>query len=421
MREAAAPPETTEPAVLVGATLSDGRLVDVRLHDGRIRAVEPHDASRAPAAGDLPLGGALLLPALVDGHAHLDKTLLGAPWRPHRSTATLREQIDSERASRLTEPVPVAERAAALARRMVSLGTGHVRSHVDIDPGTGLDHLHALLGVREQFRDRLGIQLVAFPQSGVVTAPGVADLLDAALADGADLIGGLDPVGFDGDAAGQLDIVFGLAGRHGKGIDIHLHDGGETGTAQLRDIAARTAALGLGGQVAVSHAYALGDVDDAELDRTARALAEAGVAIMTNGPSGPIPPMLRLRAHGVRVFGGSDNIRDTWWPYGTGDMLERATIIGLRAGLMTDAELHTAAALVTDEAAAALGLTDYGLTPGSRADLVAIAASSVPEAVAAHPRRVAVLHDGRLVGPTSDDPYPSYSRTRPGTGAGEAR
>lgn len=421
MREAAAPPETTEPAVLVGATLSDGRLVDVRLHDGRIRAVEPHDASRAPAAGDLPLGGALLLPALVDGHAHLDKTLLGAPWRPHRSTATLREQIDSERASRLTEPVPVAERAAALARRMVSLGTGHVRSHVDIDPGTGLDHLHALLGVREQFRDRLGIQLVAFPQSGVVTAPGVADLLDAALADGADLIGGLDPVGFDGDAAGQLDIVFGLAGRHGKGIDIHLHDGGETGTAQLRDIAARTAALGLGGQVAVSHAYALGDVDDAELDRTARALAEAGVAIMTNGPSGPIPPVLRLRAHGVRVFGGSDNIRDTWWPYGTGDMLERATIIGLRAGLMTDAELHTAAALVTDEAAAALGLTDYGLTPGSRADLVAIAASSVPEAVAAHPRRVAVLHDGRLVGPTSDDPYPSYSRTRPGTGAGEAR
>uniref|UniRef100_UPI000A393AFC amidohydrolase n=1 Tax=Streptomyces sp. NRRL B-24572 TaxID=1962156 RepID=UPI000A393AFC len=297
-------------------------------------------------------------------------------------------------------------RAAALARRMVSLGTGHVRSHVDVDPDTGLDHLHALLDVREKFRDRLGIQLVAFPQSGVVAAPGVADLLDAALADGADLVGGLDPVGFDGDPDGQLDIVFGFAERHGKGIDLHLHDGGETGTAQLRDIAARTAALGLGGKVAVSHAYALGAVDAAELDRTATALAAAGVAIMTNGPGGHVPPVLRLREHGVRVFAGSDNIRDTWWPYGTADMLERATVIGLRTGLMTDPELSVAASLVTGEAAAALGLTDYGIAPGARADLVAVAAGSVPEAVAAHPRRLLVLHAGKVVGPFADDTYP---------------
>ncbi|MER7948518.1 amidohydrolase family protein [Streptomyces sp. NPDC096079] len=404
MSEASAPPG---PTALLGATLPDGRTADVHLHGGRVRAVEEHDPARPAPAGALRLGGALLLPALVDGHAHLDKTLLGAPWRPHRTTGTLREQIAAERASRRTEDVPVAERAAALARRMVSLGTGHVRSHVDVDPDAGLDHLHALLGVREAFRDRLGIQLVAFPQSGVVTAPGVAELLDAALADGADLVGGLDPVGFDGDAAGQLDTVFGLAERHGKGIDLHLHDGGETGTAQLRDIAARTAALGLGGKVAVSHAYALGDVDDAELDRTCEALAVAGVAIMTNGPSGPVPPVLRLREHGVRVFAGSDNIRDTWWPYGTADMLERATIIGLRTGLMTDPELSFAASLVTGEAAAALGLDDYGIAPGARADLVAVAAGSVPEAVAAHPRRLLVLHAGRVVGPFGDDGHPT--------------
>ncbi|MEU2236301.1 amidohydrolase [Streptomyces vietnamensis] len=403
MSEASAPPR---PTALLGATLPDGRTADVHLAAGRVSAVEPHVPGRPALPGALDLGGALLLPALVDGHAHLDKTLLGAPWRPHRATATLQEQIEAERESRHTEEVPVAERAAALARRMVSLGTGHVRSHVDVDPDTGLDHLHALLDVREEFRDRLGIQLVAFPQSGVVAAPGVADLLDAALADGADLVGGLDPVGFDGDPDGQLDIVFGLAERHGKGIDLHLHDGGETGTAQLRDIAARTAALGLGGRVAVSHAYALGAVDAAELDRTATALAAAGVAIMTNGPSGHVPPVLRLREHGVRVFAGSDNIRDTWWPYGTADMLERATIIGLRTGLMTDPELSVAASLVTGEAAAALGLTDYGIAPGARADLVAVAAGSVPEAVAAHPRRLLVLHAGKVVGPFADDTYP---------------
>ncbi|MFZ3561071.1 MULTISPECIES: amidohydrolase family protein [unclassified Streptomyces] len=406
MREAAAP---CEPANLVGATLADGRLVDVRIADGRVREVVGHVPGGAPAPDAVDLRGALLLPAFVDGHAHFDKTLLGAPWRSHRSTRTLHDQIMSERASRATEPVPVAERATALARRMIAMGTGHVRSHVDVDPDVGLGNLHAVLGVREAFRDRLGMQIVAFPQSGVVTAPGVAELLDAALTEGADLVGGLDPVGFDGDAAGQLDIVFGLAEKHGKGVDIHLHDGGTTGTAQLRDIAARTAALGIGGQVTVSHAYSLGAVDDAELDRTADALASAGVAIMTNGPAGPMPPVMRLRGHGVRVFAGSDNIRDTWWPYGTGDMLERATIIGLRDGLMTDEELRVAASLVTDQAAAALGLDGYGIAPGCRADLVAVAADSVPEAVADHPRRVLVLHDGKVVGPEPVDAYPRFA------------
>jgi cytosine deaminase len=132
----------------------------------------------------------------------------------------------------------------------------------------------------------------------------------------------------------------------------------------------------------------------------AEALARAGVAIMTNGPSRSMPPVLRLREHGVRVFAGSDNIRDTWWPYGTADMLERATIIGLQGELMTDDDLRYAAALATDEAAAALGLTDYGLAPGKRADVVAVAAGSVPEAVASHPERLLVLHGGRIVGPT---------------------
>ncbi|MFE6870973.1 amidohydrolase family protein [Kitasatospora sp. NPDC057692] len=398
------------PDLLLDAVLPDGSTVDVHLADGRIAALTPAAArhpDRGAAAehpgverpGTVRLGGALLLPALVDGHAHLDKTFLGAPWQPHRPTADLGAQIASERVQRreVARLAPVAERGEALARRMAALGTGHVRSHVDVDPDTGLDHLHALLEVRERVRDVIGVQLVAFPQSGVVATPGVADLLDAALREGAELIGGLDPAGFDGDVDGQLDIVFGLAGRHGAGVDIHLHDGGPVGASQLRDIADRTAALGLGGRVAVSHAYALGQLGLDELIPTARKLADAGVSIMTNGPSRSMPPVTLLHEYGVRVFAGSDNIRDAWWPYGTGDMLERATIIGLQGELMTDAELRFAADLVTSHAAAALGLADYGLAPGASADLVAVAAGSVPEAVAAHPERLLVLHGGRVV------------------------
>ncbi|WP_433424210.1 amidohydrolase family protein [Microtetraspora malaysiensis] len=418
----------SHPSVLADVTLPDGRRADVSLRDGLIASIrERASDGGAPvedvrAAGDVgdgrvDLGGALLLPAFVDGHSHLDKTFLGAPWQPHVPGGTIRERVDAELQTRRKLTVPVAERALRLAHRMVGHGTGHTRSHVDVDPEAGLANLHAVLEVRERVRDLMTVQIVAFPQSGVITAPGVPDLLDAALREGADLVGGLDPHGFDGDVDGQLDVVFGLAERHGVGVDIHLHDPGEIGAGQLRDIAARTAALGLRGRVTVSHAYCLGEVADATLARTASALAAAGVSILTNGPAGPMPPVLRLREAGVRVFAGSDNIRDAWWPYGTGDMLERATIIGLRDDLMTDDELRVAASLVTTEAAAALGLDRYGLEPGSRADLVAVAAASVAEAVAAHPRRLMVMHAGRVV---ATDGCPVAGLPAPGPGVQRA-
>ncbi|RKE19970.1 amidohydrolase family protein [Streptomyces sp. TLI_171] len=403
---------TPGPHLLLDATLPDGTRADLRISDGRIAGLAPvppgRERTAALAPGELALDGALLLPALVDGHAHLDKTFLGAPWQPHRATANLREQIASERTLRreVAARVPVVDRAEALARRMAALGTGFVRSHVDVDPDTGLDHLYAVLEARERVRELIEVQLVAFPQSGVVAEPGVPELLDAALREGAELVGGLDPFGFDGDVDGQLDVVFGLAERHGAGVDIHLHDGGPQGAAQLRAIAARTAALGLGGRVAVSHAYCLGQLEDRELDRTAQALARAGVAVLTNGPARSMPPVLRLHELGVLVFAGSDNIRDAWWPYGTADMLERTTIIGLQAELMTNQELQLAAGLATADAARALGVAEYGIAVGRPANLVAIAAHSVPEAVAAHPERLLVLHRGRTVldrlnGPTA--------------------
>jgi len=133
-------------------------------------------------------------------------------------------------------------------------------SDVDIDNQLGLKNLHEILKVRERFRDLVTIEIVAFPQSGILRSPGTAALLDAAIAEGADLLGGLDPVGIDGDLDGHLDAIFAIAERRGVGIDIHLHDGGEGGIAQIRAIAERTRAAGLNGKVAVSHAFALGSV-----------------------------------------------------------------------------------------------------------------------------------------------------------------
>lgn len=387
--------------LLADATLPDGTRADVRIEGERIEAVEaPHDSPHADDAERIELGGALLSPAFVEGHIHLDKSFVGGSWRPHVPGDSLADRISAE-ARLLAEAdreVPVAERAFALVRQIAAYGTGWVRSHVDVHTPGGLGSLHMLLELRERCAGLVELQIVAFPQRGVIADPGTADLLDAALAEGADLIGGLDPAGFDGDVEGQLDVVFGLAERHGKGIDIHLHDGGEVGTAQLRRIAERTDQQGMHGRVTASHAYSLGEVDAGEFDRTADALARAGVAIMTNGPgTGPMPPVTALRAAGVNVFAGSDNIRDAWWPYGNGDMLERASVIGYVQGLYTDDELRAAWDLATGAAARALGIERYGIEAGAPAHLVAIAARAVPEAVAGHPPRVLVMHAGRVI------------------------
>ena len=382
--------------LLTNARLPQRVLADIEIADGRIAAIH------APGAGGadqpkLDIGGRLVTPAFVEGHIHLDKTHWGAPRLPHVEGHTVRERIAAERVARHRVALPVEARAAALVRTLIANGVTRTRSHIDIDNDVGLANLEAVLTVRERYRDWIDIELVAFPQSGVLTERGAPDLLAAALANGADLVGGLDPQGFDGDAAGQLDIVFSLAERSGKGVDIHLHDGGETGAAELRDIAARTVALGMQGRVAVSHAFALGSIAPRLFEATADALARAGVAIMTScPPSAPAPPVKALRRRGVTVFAGSDNIRDCWSPYGNGDPLDRAAIIAVRHEMFTDAELEEAFALITGEADKALGDARRGLEVGAVADLVVIEASSVADAVVERPPRAMVLRAGRI-------------------------
>lgn len=379
--------------LFTNALLPDGSAADLAVSAGRFAAI-----GRGLAAPEtverVDLGGRLVLPGFVDGHIHLDKSFFGEPWQPHRPAASLRERLAVEKAM-LADVRPARVRADVLIAQAASLGTVAMRSHVDVDATTGLSRLHAVMAARENWRDRVDIELVAFPQAGILTCPGTADILDAAIREGAEVVGGIDPEGMDGDSEGHLDVVFDIAERRGAKIDIHLHEAGLPGVAQLHRIAARTLALGLGGRVTVSHAYALGDVDEPTLDGVARALADAGVSIMTNAPGDrAFPPILRLREHGVRVFAGNDNIRDAWWPYGNGDMLQRAMLIGYRSGFYSDEHLGVALAMATTESARALGREGRGVEVGAEASFVALAAPSAAAAVAAPPSGRAVFRRG---------------------------
>ena len=390
------PPDTV---LIANAVLADGTHRHIDVERGRIAALLPAEAD-VPARDDvLDVAGALLLPPLVDGHIHLDKTLLGLPWIANQSAGNrVADRIEAERRVRAARTVPEAETGSNLVRQVMASGTLHMRSHVDIDNQLGLGNLHEVLKIRERFQGVVTIQIVAFPQSGILRSPGTAELLDAAIAEGADLVGGLDPVGIDGDLDGHLDAIFTIAGRRDVGVDIHLHDGGEGGITQLLAIAARATTAGLQGRTTVSHAFALGSVDADTAARTADVLAKAGIAIMSHGPGGaPIPPLSLLHRHGVRVFGGSDNIRDAWSPFGNGDMLERATMIAYRANFRHDHELQFAFDMVTGAAARVLGIEHYGIAIGAAADFVAVDASSVAEAVATRPRRKLVIKGGKIV------------------------
>lgn len=371
-------------------------LFDIRVADGRIAAIEPAGTIAAAGATHV-LAGRLMLPAFCDGHIHLDKTFTGAAWRPHVDGVGIAARIAAEQRERAAVPLSVDARARRLAERAIGHGVLAMRSHVDVDAVVKLKHVEVLLALREELRERIDIQLVAFPQGGL-RDPQVARLLEDALRLGVDVIGGLDPAGIDGDIERHLDPIFDLAHRYGSRIDIHLHDPGTLGAFELRRIADRAAEAGMQGRVAVSHAFALGMIDADELALTADALAAAGVSIMTNGPGADaMPPLRALRGAGVTMFGGSDNIRDAWSPFGDGDMLRRAGIIGYRADYRRDDDLRHAFAMVTGEARRATGHTAVDVVRGSPADLVAVAASIVPEAVADPPVERLVFRAGRLV------------------------
>jgi cytosine/adenosine deaminase-related metal-dependent hydrolase len=390
---------TKSTTVFTNARLAEGVLRDIHVESGRISAIEAAGAV-TPSAEVVDIAGELLVPGFVEGHIHLDTSFYGDKWMPHRPCTNgfdVHERVAFQ-AENMAAAAPMDKRARDQLDLCIANGTLSMRSHVMVDGSVGLKSLETILAVREDYKDVIDIQLVAFPQSGILKSPGTPDLLDEAIGLGADLVGGLDPASFDRDVTGHLDVVFGVAEKHGVDIDIHLHDAGSMGAFTIEEICARTVALGMQGHVAISHAYGLGDLGADAARKIAATIAKSGVSIMTNAPGNHnFPPVALLRREGVTVFSGSDNIRDSWWPYGDGDMLHRAEIIGYRSGFYTDEDLKAVFDIVTSESAKALRIESYGIEIGAKADFVTLSAANIPEAVVAFPGNRRVFKGGRLV------------------------
>ncbi|MFB7917217.1 amidohydrolase [Streptomyces sp. NPDC056061] len=370
---------------------------DIVMSGAEIVAVVP--AGRASDDGERVDGsGFLALPGLVNAHAHVDKSWWGKPWVSYAGEATTQGRIAHERAMRDGLGIPNAESTTAVLREFLRHGTTAVRTHVDVDLGVGLRGIETVREAVDALDGAIEVEIVAFPQDGVVRRPGVLDLLDRAAGAGATSIGGIDPASIDRDPVAQLDGLFAVAERRGVGLDIHLHDGGELGAFQFELIIDRTRRSGLHGRVTISHGFALGELPANRQQELLDGCAEAGIAWTTVAPPRTAPlPWRGMRDRGVPIGLGTDGIRDLWSPFGDGDLLRVALGFARLHGLRTDEELAHAVELASTRAAGFVHREVHGIAAGAPADIVLVDAENVQDALVRTPRRQLVVSGGRIV------------------------
>ena len=380
---------------------------DVRIDGEAIVEIQPAATQSSAASGDLDGRGRLLLPAFADVHVHLDSTRLGLPFRPHTGGPGVWRMMLNDRENWRDAEVGLVERVTSTLGLMIARGTTRVRSFAQVDRDCGLERLDAVLAARDAHRERAEVQVIAFPQAGLLREAGSTDVLEDALRAGADVVGGIDPCTLDRDPVEHLDIVFGLADKYGVPIDIHLHEPGDLGRFSADLIIERAKALGMQGNVLISHGYDLWTGTETQTSDLVERFAEADVATASVAPGGRSAFPLQLMAnHGVRVGLGQDGQRDYWSPYGNADMLDRTWQLAFTHNFRGDDLIEHCLAIATRGGASIMdralprlrGITDRpGLAVGDRADLLLVPGDTPTAAVMDRLLDRTVLHRGRVV------------------------
>ncbi|CAM4117111.1 amidohydrolase family protein [Bordetella muralis] len=399
--------------IIKNCNLANGQTgVDVGVQNGRIVSIQP--ALQAEAGQVVDAQGQLLSAPFVDAHFHMDSTLSYGLPRVNQS-GTLLEGIAlwGELKPLLTQEALV-ERALAYCDWAVANGLLAIRSHVDVCDSRLLA-TEALLHVRERVKPYLDLQLVAFPQDGVLRAPGAMDNLKRALDMGVDVVGGIPH--FErtmADGAESVRLLCELAAERGLRVDMHCDETDDPMSRHIETLAYHTQRLGLQGRVTGSHLTSMHSMDNYYVSKLIPLIREAGVSAIANplinitiqGRHDTYPKrrgMTRvpeLLAAGVTVAFGHDCVMDPWYSLGSGDMLEVAHM-GLHVAQMTGQDaMHACFDAVTTAPAKILGLDDTGIEIGKRADMVLLQARNPVEALRLRATRLHVWRAGKQVAST---------------------
>lgn len=394
---------------LRGVLLPGGELADVVVDGDRITAIGPGAAAGTPASEDC--SGKLLLPAFIDGHIHLDKALIRDELQVHDGTLAGAIEAIHERKRRYTVE-DVRERARSVIEASVRSGTTRLRSHVDVDTIGGLTPLEGVKAAAADCADIAEVRTIAFPQEGLLRDPGAYELMEAALAAGADVVGGMPH--WELDEAAQREHVrlcFDLAERFDRDLDMHVDESDDGGMRTLEMVADEALRRGYLGRVCAGHVCSLSAAPHDYAERVIDKCLRAGISIAANpvtnlvlqgrGDRGLIRRGLtrvgELRAAGVNILFGQDCVKDGFYPFGRGSMLEVALISAHAAHLTSRSDLAFALRTVTDAPAQAGRWSDYGLRTGARADVQLLPVPSWEEALRLQPAPEKVWFAGRLV------------------------
>ncbi len=396
--------------VVRDARLRDGRVVDVVVSEGRIEALAaPGEGGTAPTV--LDAAGGLVTPAFVNGHLHLDKvhTLdragdealgqyaggdMGAAMASIETARRVKESYDRSW---------ILPNVRRVLHESVRFGTLHHLAFVDVDTAAGLEGLHAVLAARAELAGVLDLQVVAFPQDGVLRDPGAAELCEEALRLGADVVGGIPWIEYsDADAQRHVAWACGLAARLGRRVAMLTDDAGDPALRTTEMLAVSMLEHGLVGRGVACHARAVGSYPQPSQRRLAGLARRVGLGFVSDPQTGPVHlPVDLFDGLGVAVALGQDDVSDAYYPFGRTNMLEVAFLAAHSLGFLGATDLERLLDLVTTKAARVLGLRDYGLGPGRRADLVVHSAERLVDLLREHAAPRWVLSAGRVVAETT--------------------
>jgi cytosine deaminase len=379
--------------------------LDVAIAEGKIKEIR--EQIEGSAAEEIDAEGNLVTESFVNTHLHLCKVYTlemmdEEAMKDYHGADMGKAMTAIELAARVKEKydqswiIKNVRKAMALSAKF---GCTHTRAFADVDSKAKLEGVKALIQAREEFKNVLDIQVVAFAQDGIVREPGAADLVREAMDLGADVVGGIPWIEFtDADIAEHVKVCFDIAEEFDKPVSMLVDDAGDPGLRSLELMALETIKRGWHGRSLAHHARAMALYPKPYLQKVAALLKQADMGVVSDPHTGPLHARVReLREEGVLVCLGMDDISDAYYPYGRNNMLEVAFLVSHLLWMTTRQDMEALYDMVTTLAAQAIGLEDFGLKVGAPANLVVLDEPNVLEALRNHAAPAHVISHGKLI------------------------
>ncbi len=383
---------------------------DIGIENGKIKTIA--DSIREMGSSEINAMGNLVIPPFIDPHIHLDKVNIVDVVRPNVS-GTLQEAIEiiwDKKATYTNEDVVA--RSEEVIKRAISNGTLKIRTHVDVDTIGGLKPLYGVLALKEKYKNVIDLQIIAFPQEAIIKDEGCEQLMWDAMEAGADIVGGM-PAHEDTpeDSKRHIEICFDIAEKYDVDVDMHIDETDDPFYRTLEMLADETIKRGWQGRVTAGHTCALAAYDDHYASFVIEKVKRAGINVITNPVTNlmlqgrkdkqpirrGITRVKELLEAGVNVSFGQDCIKDTFYPFGSADMLQVALITAHAAQMSLPHEIEKVFDMITYDAAKILRIDNYGIEEGNNADLVILNTDNVKDAIRLQPERLYVIKSGKTI------------------------